>query len=359
MKLILKRKCWLVIRVKSKSNLNGMHKKNSSTKKTGKKTALKEVPFEKQSEKKIWRKKDFLSMEELDVEEINLLLETAEAFKEVSAREVKKVPSLRGKTIANMFFESSTRTRTSFELAAKRLSADIVNFQGNVSSVGKGESLLDTAKTIEAMQVDTVVVRHASSGAAELLSKELSASVVNAGDGIHEHPTQGLLDILTIQQHKPIFNLHVCLVGDILHSRVARSNIWGLTKLGAKVTVCGPPSLIPKGIEALNVDVSFNLDKIIQEVDVLNILRIQFERQQGAFFPSVREYAVEYGLSQQRLKRAKKGLLILHPGPMNRGVEVAAEVADGPHSLILDQVTNGVAVRMAVLFHTTLTMDKG
>ena len=306
-----------------------------------------------------WTRKDLLSLEELSRGEIELLLATAESFKEVSAREVKKVPALRGKTIANLFFESSTRTRTSFELAAKRLSADTVNFQGSTSSVEKGESLVDTAKNIEAMQVDTLVVRHSSSGSAELLARELDASVVNAGDGIHEHPTQGLLDIFTIREHQELAGLHVCLVGDILHSRVARSNLWGLTKLGARVTVCGPPSLIPHGIEELGAAVSYDLDQVIEEADVLNLLRIQFERQHGAFFPSVREYAVEYGLSRERLQRAKEGLLVLHPGPMNRGVEVAAEVADGPHSLILDQVTNGVAVRMAVLFHTTLTREEG
>lgn len=304
-----------------------------------------------------WKRKDLLALELLSRSEIELLLDTAESFKEVSARQVKKVPALRGKTIANLFFESSTRTRTSFELAAKRLSADTVNFQGSSSSVQKGESLVDTAKNIEAMQVDTVVVRHASSGAAELLARELDASVVNAGDGIHEHPTQGLLDIFTIREHRRLEGLHVCLVGDILHSRVARSNLWGLRKLGARVTVCGPPSLIPHGIEELGAAVSYDLDEVIEEADVLNLLRIQFERQRGAFFPSVREYAVEYGLTRDRLRRAREGLLVLHPGPMNRGVEVAAEVADGPHSLILEQVTNGVAVRMAVLFHTTLTRE--
>ena len=304
-----------------------------------------------------WRRKDLLSLEELDRAEIELLLDTAESFKEVSARQVKKVPALRGKTIANMFFESSTRTRTSFELAAKRLSADTINFQGSTSSVQKGESLIDTAKNIEAMQVDTVVVRHASSGAAELLARELDASVVNAGDGIHEHPTQGLLDIFTIREHLPLEGLHVCLVGDILHSRVARSNLWGLRKLGAAVTVCGPPTLIPHGIEQLGVSVSYDLDEVIEDADVVNILRLQFERQHGAYFPSVREYAVGYGLSRERLRRAKPSLLVLHPGPMNRGIEVAAEVADGTHSLILEQVTNGVAMRMSVLFHTTLTRE--
>lgn len=315
------------------------------------------MPTETSTEPAPWTRKDLLALELLSRREIELLLDTAESFKEVSARQVKKVPALRGKTIANLFFESSTRTRTSFELAAKRLSADTVNFQGSGSSVQKGESLVDTAKNIEAMQVDTVVVRHASSGAAELLARELGASVVNAGDGIHEHPTQGLLDIFTIREHRRLEGLHVCLVGDILHSRVARSNLWGLRKLGARVTVCGPPSLIPHGIEELGAAVSHDLDEVIEEADVLNLLRIQFERQRGAFFPSVREYAVEYGLTRDRLQRAREGLLVLHPGPMNRGVEVAAEVADGPHSLILEQVTNGVAVRMAVLFHTTLTRE--
>lgn len=302
-----------------------------------------------------WTRKDLLSVEELSREEIELILKTAESFKEVSNRDVKKVPALRGKTIANLFFESSTRTRTSFELAAKRLSADTVNFSSSGSSTSKGESLRDTAKNIEAMHVDTIVMRHSSSGSAEYLARSIKAGVVNAGDGIHEHPTQGLLDIFTIRERKKsLEGLKVCLVGDILHSRVARSNIWGLKKLGAKVTVCGPPTLIPAKIEELGVSVSYDLDKIIGEQDVLNILRIQLERQQGAFFPSIREYAAEYGISRERLKKAKSDVIIMHPGPVNRGVELAGEVADGPHSVILDQVTNGVAVRMAVLFLTTM-----
>jgi aspartate carbamoyltransferase catalytic subunit len=302
-----------------------------------------------------WTKKDLLSLEELSKEEIELLLQTAESFKEVSSREIKKVPALRGKTVANLFFESSTRTRTSFELAAKRLSADIINFSSSGSSTSKGESLRDTARNIEAMNVDTIVVRHSSSGAAEYLARSLKAGVVNAGDGIHEHPTQGLLDIFTIQERKQkIEGLRVCLIGDILHSRVARSNIWGLKKLGAKVTVCGPPTLIPSKVEELGVEVNYDLDKVIESQDVLNILRIQLERQQGAFFPSIREYAAEYGISKERLKKAKPDVIIMHPGPINRGVELAAEVADGANSVILDQVTNGVAVRMAVLFHTTM-----
>ena len=302
-----------------------------------------------------WTKKDLLSVEELSREEIELILQTAESFKEVSARDVKKVPALRGKTIANLFFESSTRTRTSFELAAKRLSADIINFSSQESSASKGESLRDTAKNIEAMHVDTIVMRHSSSGSAEYLARSIKAGVVNAGDGIHEHPTQGLLDIFTIREKKKTLEgIKVCLVGDILHSRVARSNIWGLKKMGAKITVCGPPTLIPTKIEELGVEVSYDLDEAIQGQDVLNILRIQLERQTGAFFPSIREYAAEYGISKERMRKAKKDVIIMHPGPINRGVELAAEVADGPQSVILDQVTNGVAVRMAALFLTTL-----
>jgi len=302
-----------------------------------------------------WTKKDLLSVEELSKEEIELILQTAESFKEVSARDVKKVPALRGKTIANLFFESSTRTRTSFELAAKRLSADIINFSSQESSTSKGESLRDTAKNIEAMHVDTIVMRHSSSGSAEYLARSIKAGVVNAGDGIHEHPTQGLLDIFTIREKKKTLEgIRVCLVGDILHSRVARSNIWGLKKMGAKITVCGPPTLIPPKIEELGVEVSYDLDEAIQGQDVLNILRIQLERQTGAFFPSIREYAAEYGISKDRMRKAKKDVIIMHPGPINRGVELAAEVADGPQSVILDQVTNGVAVRMAALFLTTM-----
>jgi aspartate carbamoyltransferase catalytic subunit len=302
-----------------------------------------------------WTRKDLLSVEELSREEIELILQTADSFKEVSSREVKKVPALRGKTVANLFFEPSTRTRASFELAAKRLSADILNFQSAGSSTSKGESLRDTARNIEAMQVDTIVMRHWSSGSAEYLARTLKAGVVNAGDGIHEHPTQGLLDIFTIREKKKkIEGLNVCLIGDILHSRVARSNIWGLKKMGARVTVCGPPTLIPKKIESLGVEVSYDLDSVIEKMDVLNILRIQLERQQGVFFPSLREYAAEFGISNERMKKAKKDVVIMHPGPVNRGVELSGEVADGAQSVILDQVTNGVAVRMAVLFLTTL-----
>ena len=302
-----------------------------------------------------WTRKDLLSVEELSKEEIEHILMTAEPFKEISTREIKKVPALRGKTVANLFFESSTRTRTSFELAAKRLSADIVNFSSTGSSTSKGESLRDTAQNIEAMQIDTIVMRHSSSGSAEYLARTSKAGVINAGDGIHEHPTQGLLDMFTIRTRKKSFEgLNVCLVGDILHSRVARSNIHGLKKLGAEVTVCGPPTLIPRDIEKLGVHVSYDLDKVLPKMDVLNILRIQLERQSGAFFPSIREYAAEYGISNERMKNAKKDVVVMHPGPINRGVELSGEVADGPQSVILDQVTNGVAVRMAVLFLTTL-----
>lgn len=298
-----------------------------------------------------WTQKHLLGLEDLSREEIELILSTAEGFKEVSSRDVKKVPAMRGKTVANVFFENSTRTRISFELAAKRLSADLINFSSSGSSTSKGESLIDTIRTIEAMNVDLVVVRHASSGAPALIARSIQAGVVNAGDGTHEHPTQGLLDIYTMRERKKqIQGLKVCFVGDILHSRVARSNIWGLTKLGAEVTVCGPPPLIPRGIEKMGVKVSYDLDAVLPQMDVLYILRIQLERQQGMFFPSIREYAGEFGITRERLKRAKPDVLVLHPGPLNRGIELDTEAADGPHSAILDQVTNGVAVRMAVLY---------
>lgn len=299
----------------------------------------------------LWTKKHLLGLEGLSREEIELVLSTAEGFKEVSSRDVKKVPAMRGQTVANIFFENSTRTRISFELAAKRLSADLINFSASGSSTSKGESLIDTVRTIEAMNVDLVVVRHASSGAPDFIARSIRAGVVNAGDGIHEHPTQGLLDIYTMRERKKkIAGLKVCFVGDILHSRVARSNIWGLTKLGAEVTVCGPPTLIPREIEKLGVKVSYDLDAVLPQMDVLYILRIQLERQQGMFFPSLREYAGEFGITRERLKRAKPDVLIMHPGPLNRGIELDNEAADGAQSAILDQVTNGVAVRMAVLY---------
>ena len=298
-----------------------------------------------------WTKRSLLSLEDLSREEIELILGTAESFREISGREVKKVPALRGKTVANLFFEPSTRTRTSFELAAKRLSADIVNFSSAGSSTSKGESIKDTARNIEAMDIDFIVVRHPASGAAHYLARSVKASVINAGDGMHEHPTQGLLDIFTMQEKKKhLEGIRVCFIGDILHSRVARSNIWGLNKMGAEVTGCGPPTLIPRDIERLGVKVYYDLDRILPEMDVLYILRIQLERQQGMYFPSLREYTGEYGITSERLRKAKDDVLIMHPGPINRGIELSAEVADGLHSVILDQVANGVAVRMAVLY---------
>ncbi len=300
---------------------------------------------------KPWTKKHLIAIEDLSAEEITQILDTTKSFKEVSSRDVKKVPALRGKTIANMFFENSTRTRISFELAAKRLSADIINFSSSSSSTAKGENLIDTVKTIEAMNVDLVVVRHSASGAPHMIANAIQAGVVNAGDGIHEHPTQGLLDIFTMREKKgSLKGLKVCFIGDIRHSRVARSNIWGLTKMGAEVTVCGPPTLIPAKIEELGVKVSYDVDAILPHMDVLYLLRIQTERQYGLFFPSIREYAGEFGINSRRLARAKKDVLIMHPGPLNRGIELDSSVADGPNSAVLDQVTNGVATRMAVLY---------
>jgi aspartate carbamoyltransferase catalytic subunit len=298
-----------------------------------------------------WRRKDLLGLEELTKEEISLILDTAVSFKEISERPIRKVPTLRGKTIVMFFFEPSTRTRTSFELAAKRLSADTVNISTSTSSLLKGETLKDTAKNIEAMKIDALVMRHSSSGAPQILAEILQPSVINAGDGSHEHPTQGLLDIFTIiEKKKKIEGLKISIIGDIMHSRVARSNIWGLTKLGADVTVCGPSTLMPPGIEGLGVKVTNDVYEAIEDADVLNVLRIQLERQKAKFFPSLREYRQDFGIDLEKLKNAKKDLLIMHPGPVNRGLEITPEVADGKYSVILDQVTNGVAVRMAVLF---------
>ena len=298
-----------------------------------------------------WTHKDLLGIEELSAEEINLILKTAESFKEISTRAIKKVPALRGKTIVNLFFEPSTRTRTSFELAAKRLSADTISIAAKTSSVVKGESLIDMARNLESLKVDIIIMRHSSSGAPHILSRHLNASVINAGDGCHEHPTQALLDMYTMKdKKKKIKGLKVAIVGDILHSRVARSNIWGLTKLGAEVIVVGPPTLIPPKIEELGVKVSYSIDEVIGKLDVINILRIQRERQQGALFPSIREYSKLYCITPERLKNAKPDVLIMHPGPINRGVEIDSNVADGPYSVILNQVTNGLAVRMAILF---------
>ncbi|MBL7171199.1 MAG: aspartate carbamoyltransferase catalytic subunit [Candidatus Omnitrophica bacterium] len=298
-----------------------------------------------------WKRKHLLGLEELEVEEIEHILDTTDSFREISTRAIKKVPTLRGKTIVNLFFEPSTRTRTSFELAAKRLSADTVSISAQTSSVVKGETLKDTARNIEAMQIDAIIMRHSMSGAPHFLSRCVKASVINAGDGCHEHPTQGLLDIFTMREKKgSIKGLKVAIVGDIAHSRVARSNIWGLKKLGAEVIVVAPPTLIPMGIEEMGVKVCFSLDEVIGKVDVLNILRIQLERQKCGLFPSIREYSRLYGVTVDRLKKAKKDILVMHPGPVNLGVEMAAEVANDPRTVILEQVTNGVAIRMAVLY---------
>jgi len=295
--------------------------------------------------------KDLTGLEGLSKEQILTLLDVAEPFKEISERAIKKVPVLRGKTIVNLFYEPSTRTRVSFEFAEKRLSADTVNIAGSSSSIVKGESLVDTARNLEAMRIDMVVMRHGSSGAAQFLAERIPSNVINAGDGQHEHPTQGLLDMLTIRDHRgQIEGLKVCIVGDISHSRVARSNIWGLTKLGAEVAVCGPPTLVPHGIEELGVHVFKRVEEAIEWADVLNVLRLQLERMEAGYIPSLREYNRFFGVSIPRLERAPRDILILHPGPMNRGVEIDSHVADGPHSVILNQVTNGVAVRMAVLY---------
>ena len=298
-----------------------------------------------------WTKKDLLGLRGLSAEEIRLLLQTAESFREISLRPIKKVPALRGKTVVNLFFEPSTRTRTSFELAAKRLSADIVNISAQSSSLTKGETVLDTVRNLEALKVDILVIRHAAAGVPHLIASHANAAVVNAGDGAHEHPTQALLDLFTIQEKKGrIDGLNVSIIGDIAHSRVARSNIWGLTKLGARVTVCGPPTLIPPQIESLGVRVTHDRDTAIQGADVHMLLRIQHERQEAVLVPSLREYRLRYGITRERLSHATPGLLIMHPGPVNRGVELDSDVADGPFSVILDQVTNGLAVRMAVLY---------
>jgi len=295
--------------------------------------------------------KDLITLEELSADQIRLILDTAEPFKEVSERPIKKTPALRGKTIVNLFFEDSTRTRISFEFAEKRLSADTVSISSSGSSVSKGETLVDTARNLEAMRIDMVVIRHPHSGAARFLADRIRSNVVNAGDGKHEHPTQGLLDILTLRDHfSRLEGLKVCIVGDVLHSRVARSNIWGLRKLGAEVAVCGPKTLLPRGIEELGVTVIPRIDDAIQWADALNVLRLQLERMQAGFIPSLREYNRVFGVSRERLARAPGEIIVLHPGPMNRGVEIDSDVADGPHSVILRQVTNGVAVRMAVLY---------
>jgi aspartate carbamoyltransferase catalytic subunit len=301
-----------------------------------------------------FKHKNLLGLEELSSEEIKLILDTADNFKEVSERTIKKVPALRGITIANLFYEPSTRTKMSFELAEKRLSADVISFSKATSSVEKGESLRDTAENIEAMKVDIVVMRHSSSGAHKFLSEFLQASIINAGDGQHEHPTQALLDMLTLRQRWKTFSgKKVTIIGDIMHSRVARSNIWGLTKMGVEVTVCGPPTMMPVEVANMGeggVRVEYDLRKAVADADAINILRIQLERQKNRLFPSLREYFAAFGVSSDILKSAPEDCIVMHPGPMNRGVEISQEVADGKQAVILPQVTNGVAVRMAVLF---------
>ena len=298
-----------------------------------------------------WTRKHLLGLQDLSRDEIQLILDTAEPCKEIFTRPIKKLPTLRGRVMVNLFYEPSTRTRTSFELAGKWMSVDVVNISTNLSSVAKGESLKDTAKTIEALGADFVVIRHYAAGSARLLAETVQISVINAGDGAHEHPTQALLDLFTIKDKKgSIEGLHVAIVGDILHSRVARSNIWGLTKMGAKVTVIGPPTLIPQGIEEMGVEVSHDFDEVIPRVDVINMLRIQKERQVAGLFPSLREYSALYGLNRRRLDRAKDDVLIIHPGPTNLGVEITSDVAEDPRASINEQATNGVAVRMAVLY---------
>jgi len=300
-----------------------------------------------------WKRKDLIGLEILSREEIETILKTAKSFKEISTRSIKKVPALRGKTVVNLFFEPSTRTRTSFELAAKRLSADVLSFDVSTSSVSKGETIVDTAKNIEAMKVDCFIVRHSVAGAPELISKNVDASVINAGDGCHEHPTQALLDLFTVQEvFGKINGVKITIVGDILHSRVARSDIWGFTKLGAEVIVCGPPPLIPSGIEKTGVEVTYNVEEAIEKSDIIYLLRLQKERQKENFLPSLKEYSLIYGVNEDRVKKIKKDIFIMHPGPLNRGVEIKSETADRENSLILQQVTNGIAVRMAVLYLT-------
>jgi len=306
-----------------------------------------------------WARKDLLGLEELTREEIEIILSTAESFKQVSSREIKKVPALRGKTVVNLFFEPSTRTRVSFEVAAKRLSADVINIAVETSSVRKGETLIDTGTNIQALKADIIVMRHDCSGAAQILAQHVDLSVVNAGDGWHEHPTQALLDMFTLKEKLgKIEGLNVTIVGDIAHSRVARSNIWGLSKLGAKVTVCAPKLLIPVGIEAFPVEVSHNIDEALSKSDAVNVLRMQFERDGQTAFPEQMEYFRNFGITEDRIAKAKKNILVMHPGPLNRGIEISSEVADGQNSVILEQVTNGIAVRMAVLFLVAQARDR-
>jgi aspartate carbamoyltransferase catalytic subunit len=298
-----------------------------------------------------WSRPHLLSLEVLSAAEIEFVLGTADSFKEVSTRSIKKVPALRGRVLVNAFFEDSTRTRTSFSLAASRLSADVLDFSEKGSSVSKGETLIDTARTIEAMGVDIIVLRHPAAGSAELLARSVKCHVVNAGDGAHEHPTQGLLDLYTLRERfGRVAGLKVAIVGDIINSRVARSNLWGLRKLGAEVILVGPPTLLPKSFETLGAKVVHDFDSIVGEVDAINMLRVQFERIQSSQFPSVREFMNLFGLTPQRFARCRKDVFVMHPGPMNRGIEISSDIADGPNSGILTQVTNGLAVRMAVLY---------
>jgi aspartate carbamoyltransferase catalytic subunit len=298
-----------------------------------------------------FRKKDLLGIKQLEPEEIEVILETAETFKEISTRAIKKVPTLRGRTVVHLFYEPSTRTRTSFEIAAKRLSADTFNISASTSSIVKGETLVDTAKNLEAMNPDVIVLRHSAAGAPHLLARRVEASVINAGDGMHEHPTQALLDLLTIRDNKgTISGQNVAIIGDIAHSRVARSDIWALTKMGARVLVAGPKTMIPQDLDKLGVEVYNHPEEVIPEADVIMMLRIQLERQGKMLLPSLREYAKVFGLNEEKLAKAKSDVLIMHPGPINRGVEISPSVADGPYSVILDQVTNGVAIRMALLY---------
>lgn len=290
----------------------------------------------------------------MNADEINLILDTAESFIEVSTRDIKKVPTLRGRTIINLFLEASTRTRTSFEIAGKRLSADTINISSSTSSIVKGETFIDTAKNLEAMNPDVIVIRHRAAGAPHLLAKMLKQSIINAGDGAHEHPTQALLDMMTIRSKKgKIKGLKVAIIGDIAHSRVARSNIYGLKKMGARVAIAGPATMIPRDIGQMGVTVYCRLEEAIKDADVIMMLRIQTERQQQNIFPSLREYANYFCLNRENIKPAKEDVLVMHPGPINRGVEISPDIADGPYSVILDQVTNGVAVRMALLYLVT------
>jgi aspartate carbamoyltransferase catalytic subunit len=302
-----------------------------------------------------FEKKDILGIKELTVDEINLILETAESFLEISTREIKKVPTLRGKSVINLFYEASTRTRTSFEIAGKRLSADTINISASTSSVVKGETLIDTARNLEAMNPDVIVIRHSAAGAPHMLAKLLRQSIINAGDGSHEHPTQALLDMMTIKEKKgKIAGLKVAIVGDIMHSRVARSNIYGLSKMGANVVLAGPATMLPRNIEQMGVAVHTNLEDAIVDADVVMMLRIQLERQQQSIFPSLREYSQHYCLNRTNIQLAKKDVIVMHPGPINRGVEISPDIADDPScSVILDQVNNGVAVRMALLYLLT------